>query len=174
MPETNQPQLPRAAKAGPARKGMRSSPHRSGDPLRPQDKKGISWGGVLVGGAGCAFVGYVWNVGGLHTTLDGIFGGWNTTLRGHDALVARWYLAALPVLALVLAVAIVYFMLAGAAGKVRKLHKRRKKRGAVKAEAVQVATPVARVQPSASGMDFVRPVRLGGARDESILVKTLG
>ncbi len=167
-----QPGVSHARKNVPARKGMRRSPHVPADPVgRGAAKGGVGWGGLLVGGAGCLFVAYVWNVGGLHVTLDNLFGGWNDSLRGHDELVAKWYLAALPVLGMAFAVLMVWWMLAGAAGKVKRAHKRRKKRLAMPAP-VQPVGVVAGGQAPAMAMEFVRPVRLAGARDESILVRT--
>ena len=157
------PHVLHARKAVPARKGMRRSPHRPGDPAREHATGGAGWGGLLVGAAGCVFVAYVWNVGGLHASLDEVFGGWNHSLRSHDDLVAKWYLAALPVLGMALAVIVVYTLLSRAAGKVNSVRKRRKKRK---------ETPVATARPAVAGAEFVRPVRLVGARDASVLVET--
>ncbi len=161
--------MPPARKLVPERKGLRRSPHRPADPALIREKGGIGWGGLLVGGAGTAFVAYVWNAGGLQTYLDGTFGGFNRSLHTHDELVARGYLAALPVLGMALAVVVVYAMLASVAGKVKKAGKRRRKARSLPAAAALATQPASLTVLSA---EFVRPIRLVGARDESVLVKT--
>jgi hypothetical protein len=119
------------------------------------------------------FVAYVWNAGGLQTSLDDLFGGWNHSLRGQDALVAKWYLTALPILATTLVVALLYFLLSSAVGKAHKAVKRKQKRSETPMVAAADANVVPQAKPGMSGPEFVRPVRLVGARDESVLVKTL-
>ena len=158
-------------KTVPARKAFRKSPHRLGDPGLRQERGGIGWGGLLVGGAGSVFVAYVWNVGGLQTYLDATFGELTRNVHTHDQAVASAYLAALPILGMMLAVIVVYLMLTRAAGRVSKMAKRRRhKRGTVRTAVEARAAGMAVARPAA---EFVRPVRLVGARDESILVKTV-
>ena len=156
-----------------ANKKITSSPHKLGDPVgRGVQKGGIGLGGLLVGGVGCLFVAYVWNVGGLHVTLDDLFSGWNQNVHGHNDEVARWYLAALPLIGMALAVVVVYWMLSSLVGGVTKAHKRRKKRKQTPAKAKASGAAVTAAASAAKSMEFVRPIRPVGARDGSVLVKT--
>ena len=156
----------------PKRKSQRRSPHMPVDPIILRDKPGFPWGGLLVGGAGTAFVAYVWNFGGLKVWLDDLFGGVDKSVHTHDQAVASGFIAALPWLGLLFAVTAAYLLVASAGNKVGRARKRRRMRLVEAAAVVPVAAP-GRASRRAND-SFIRPVRLAGALDASVVVKAEG
>ena len=155
-------------KAVPKRKSHRRSPHTPVDPVILREKPGFPWGGLLVGGAGTAFVAYVWNFGGLKLWLDDTFGGLNSSVHTHDQAIATGFIAALPWLGLLFAVTAAYLLVASTGGRVSRARKRRRMRR-TEAPAAPVAAAPARASRGTSD-SFIRPVRLATALDESVVI----
>ncbi len=157
-------------RAVPKRKSQRRSPHTPVDPVILREKPGFPWGGLLVGGAGTAFVAYVWNVGGLKLYMDETFGGLNSSMHTHDQTIASAFIAALPWLGMFFAVAFAYMLVSRAGSTVGQARKRRRMR---RSETLLAAAVPVRVSRRSSD-SFTRPVRLAGTRDEPVVVKAEG
>ena len=78
------------------RRVLRSSPHKQES--QPSGKKSLlqSPGALLVAAFGSLFVGYVFNVRGMGTSLDNYFNGLNSAAQGHQSQVASTFIAGLP------------------------------------------------------------------------------
>ncbi len=104
--------LPQAA--APPRRLFRTSPHTK-DQLAPEKKKSLlaNPGGLVVAVLGVVFVGYIFNVAGLQTTIDARLGTLNQSAHGHDKQVAALFIHALPVFGGLLVLLMIFAMLRG-------------------------------------------------------------
>ncbi len=93
---------------------FRTSPHTK-DQLPPEKKKSAfaSPGGLVVAALGLLFVGYIFNVAGLQTTIDAQMAGLNQSAHGHDKQMARLFINALPVFGAVPVLLLIFALLRG-------------------------------------------------------------
>jgi hypothetical protein len=94
-------------------------------------------GSLLTGICALAFFAYVFNLAGLKTYLDRVFGGLDDTARSHNSQVAAWVIKGLPYLGAALAGLVVLLLLLWVGRGAKTLNKKRKlgKREAVSLDA---------------------------------------
>ncbi len=80
------------------RRIFRTSPHQQGQ--HTEAKRGVlaNPGSLIVAAFGLTFVGYVFNVGGMATSIDAYLGGLNHSVQSHNSQVSSIFLRTLPLL----------------------------------------------------------------------------
>ena len=130
-------------------------PHvgESRDPVVTRKGSSGSLGVLLLLGGGLIFFCYIFNMGGLRVVLDGLFAGFDTGVRSHNAEIVPYFTSALPYLAVGIVVILLLVVLGILGRGAESLVGKRKPASASKHTSGTRATP----RPAA---EFIRPARL--------------